>query len=149
MIDIYEMSVIFQFSHNGWHWYSFDTQRTGDINFPLVQFSKFSVGSVFPIIHPRFCFNIYAWLHWKHLCVDIYAWWPFCTQKIGDVTFPLIQFSEFSIGSVFPITHPGFCFNIYVWLRLKYLCVDIYMWWPFCGSKKCQKFRQNRLPHLW
>ena len=30
------------------------------LNFPLVHFS------------PRFHFNIYAWLHLKHLCVDIY-----------------------------------------------------------------------------
>ena len=40
----------------------------------------------------------------------------------------LIQFSEFSVGSVFPITHPRFHFNIYVWLCLKHLCVDIYAW---------------------
>ena len=69
MIDIYEIVAIFQFFHNGWHLYSVDTQRTGDTNFPLVQFSKFLVGSVFPITHPRFCFNINAWLCLKHLCI--------------------------------------------------------------------------------
>ena len=35
------------------------------LNFPLVHFS--------PITLPRFHFNINAWLHLKHLCVDIYA----------------------------------------------------------------------------
>ena len=32
--------------------------ETGDANFPLIQFSKHSIGSVFPITHPRFRFNI-------------------------------------------------------------------------------------------
>ena len=123
MIDIYEMAAIFQFFHNGQHWYSFDTQRTGDINFPFIQFSKFSIGSVFPITNSRFHFNINVWLRLKKLCMDIYTWWPFCTQKIGDVIFLLIQFSKFSFGSVFPITHPRFSFNIYAWLHLKHLCV--------------------------
>ena len=34
---------------------------------------EFSIGLFFLITHPRFHFNIYAWLHLKHLCVDIYA----------------------------------------------------------------------------
>ena len=37
-------------------------------------FSEFSIGSFAPITHPRLHFNIYAWLHLKHLCMDIYAW---------------------------------------------------------------------------
>ena len=37
-------------------------------------FTEFSIGSFFPTIHPRLHFNINAWLHLKHLCVDIYAW---------------------------------------------------------------------------
>ena len=37
-------------------------------------FSEFSIGSFFNITHPRLHFNIYAWLHLKHLCVDIYVW---------------------------------------------------------------------------
>ena len=45
-------------------------QKTGDANF---LFSEFSIGSFFPITFPRFHFNIYAWLHLKHLCMDIYA----------------------------------------------------------------------------
>ena len=36
-------------------------------------FSEFCIGSFFAITLPRFHFNIYAWLHLKHLCVDIYA----------------------------------------------------------------------------
>ena len=39
---------------------------TGDANFLL---SEFSIGSFSPITHPRLHFNIYAWLHLKHLCV--------------------------------------------------------------------------------
>ena len=81
MINIKEMAAIFFFFHNGRHWYFIDSGKTGDVNFLLVQFSKFSVGSVFPITHPRFCYNIHAWLPIKHLCVDIYVWWPFCTKK--------------------------------------------------------------------
>ena len=45
-------------------------QKTRDANF---LFSEFSIGSFFLITHPRFHFNIYAWLHLKHLYVDIYA----------------------------------------------------------------------------
>ena len=36
-------------------------------------FFEFSIGLFFLITHPRFHFNIYAWLHLKHLCMDIYA----------------------------------------------------------------------------
>ena len=63
--------------------------ETRDGNFPLIQFSELSVGSVFPITHPRFHF-----------------------RESRDANFPLIQFSEFSIGLVFPVTHPRFCFNV-------------------------------------
>ena len=48
-----------------YHW------KMGDANFLL---SEFSIGSLFPITHPRLHLNIYVWLHLKHLCVDIYAW---------------------------------------------------------------------------
>ena len=80
-INIKEMAAIFHFFHNGRHWYLIDSGKTGDVNFLLVQFSKFSVGSVFSITHPRFCYNIHAWLPIKHLCMDIYVRWPFCTKK--------------------------------------------------------------------
>ena len=47
-------------------------------------------------------------------------------------TFPLVQFSPSPIIGSF-----------------HHLCVDIYAWWPFCTSEKCQnKFSQNRLTHL-
>ena len=58
-----------------YHW------KTWNMSFLLVQFSEFSIGSVFSITHSRCRFNIFAWLCLKHLCVDIYAWWPFCTSK--------------------------------------------------------------------
>ena len=45
-----------------------DHQKTGDGDVYFL-FSEFSIGSFFPITHPRFHFNIYAWLHLKHLCV--------------------------------------------------------------------------------
>ena len=56
------------------------------------------------------------WKNWK-MAVVSYQW------KTGDMNFLLVQFSEFSICSVFPITHPRFSFNIYVWL-----CLNIYAW---------------------
>ena len=126
MIDINQMVAIFQFFYNGRHWYSVDTGKTADVNFLLVQFSELSVGSVFPITHPRLCFNINAWLCLNHFCV---------------VTFLHLanQRHKFSIGSVFPINHLRFRFNIYVWLCIKHSCMDIYAWWPFCTSKKCPK----------
>ena len=43
----------------------------GDANF---LFSEFSIDSFSPITYPRLHFNIYVWLHLKHLCVVIYAW---------------------------------------------------------------------------
>ena len=52
---------------------------------------------------------------------------------------------EFSVGSVFPITHPRFLFNIYACLCLKLLCVDIYAWWPFCTSKKSLGYPTSHL----
>ena len=85
------------------------------VNFLLVQFSEFSYGSVCPITHPRFRFNINVWLCLKHFCVVTF----FCTRKTGDTKFPLIQFSELSISSVFPVNHLRFRFNIYGWLRIK------------------------------
>ena len=83
MIDINEMRAIFQFFHNGWRWI-----------FNRFSFPNFSIGSVFPVTHLRFDFNIHTWLRIKHLCVDIYVWWPFCTWKTGDTNFPSIQFSK-------------------------------------------------------
>ena len=63
---IFKFSPVFQVSTEmEYHW------KTGDANF---FFSRFSIGLFFPITHPRLHFNIYAWLHLKHLCVDIYAW---------------------------------------------------------------------------
>ena len=46
-------------------------QKTGDGDAYFL-FSEFSISSFFPITHSRFHFNIYAWLHLKHLCV-VYA----------------------------------------------------------------------------
>ena len=50
-------------------WFS-SYQKTRDANF---LFSEYFIGSFFCITHLRFHFNIYAWLHLKHLCMDIYA----------------------------------------------------------------------------
>ena len=60
---------------------------TRDLNFPLLQFSELSFGSVFPVIHPRFRFNIY----------NIYAWTFMC----GDFSAPRYQRCKFSVDSVF------------------------------------------------
>ena len=55
-------------------------------------------------------------------------------RKTGDANF---LFSEFSIGSFFPITLPRFHFNIYVQLHLKHLCVDIYASLVYPTSHLC------------
>ena len=118
-------------------------EKTADVNFLLVQFSEFSVGSVFPITHPRFHFHINAWLCLNHFCMV-----TFLHLANQNTNFPLIQFSKLSVGSVFPITHLRFCFNIYVWLHIKH------SWWTFMHGnlsalvKSGQKIRQNRLTHL-
>ena len=49
----------------------------------------------------------------RKLEISIFCWLNF-------PIFPLVQFS--------PITHPRFHFYIYAWLRLKHLCMDIYVW---------------------
>ena len=49
-------------------------------------------------------------------------------QKTGDEDAYFL-FSEFSIGSFFPITHRRFHFNIYVWLHVyptSHLCVALH-----------------------
>ena len=128
-------------------------------------FPNFSIGSVFPVTHPRFCFNMDVWLCLKHfhmvtflhsengrhkfsvnsvfqtfllvqfspspilrsfqhgcvatlktfLCGDLSALRQWETQIFCQFSFPNV-----SIGSVFPVTHPRFCFNMDVWLRLKH-----------------------------
>ena len=80
------------------------------------------------------------WKNWKIATIS-YQW------KTGYMNFLLVQFSEFFIGSVFPVTHPRFHFNIYAWLYLKYA------WTFMCGnlsalvksSKKVWSF-QNHFP---
>ena len=49
-----------------WKW---NIIRKLEMEMHIFFFSEFSIGSFFPITHPRFHFNIYAWLHLKHLCV--------------------------------------------------------------------------------
>ena len=67
-IDIKEMAAIFQFFHNGQHSYSAlgnpETQKFCRFSFP-----NFSSASVFPVTHPRFHFNMDAWLRLKQFCV--------------------------------------------------------------------------------
>ena len=102
----------FWFCHNGQCWYSVsvDTQKSLDATFPLAQFLEFSIGSVFTIT-----------LCLKHLCIDIYALWPFCTSKKW-------QRCKF-IGSVFGIFH-WFSFAHHPML----LCLKIYAWTFICGD---------------
>ena len=201
MINIYEVVAIFQFFHNGQHWYSisvdtwktgdpifggsviwnfsvwsifmkwqpffnffimadtdilfpltfilghlcvvtFLTQKTRDVNFPLIQFSPSPILGSISTFKTFMCGDLSAlkktemWIfHWfsfpnfplvwlspspflssismlktfmhGHLCVV-----TFLHLESRDVNFPLIQFSELSIGSVFPITHLRFCFNV-------------------------------------
>ena len=51
MININEMAIIFQFFHNGRQWYSINTRKTGNTDFPSIQFSKLFYWFSFPC-HP-------------------------------------------------------------------------------------------------
>ena len=68
--------------------------RFSFLNFPLVQFS------LSPILGSISTFKTF-------MCGDLSA-----LKKNRDANFPLVQFSELSIGSVIPLTHPRFRFNI-------------------------------------
>ena len=67
-------SVIMKKLKNGCHFFDIDRKEKFQITkLPNLIFFEFSIGLFFLITHPRFHFNIYAWLHLKHLCMDIYA----------------------------------------------------------------------------
>ena len=88
-------------------------------------FPNFSFGSVFPVTHPRFCFNMNAWLHLKHFCVVTFLHSENGRHKfsISSVfqTFPLVQLSPSPIlGSFHHLcvaTHK--CVDIYVWTFMR------------------------------
>ena len=73
---------------------------------------------------PRLCINVWAYFGGyflalllvqkdHHACPCINVLNVETEHRIGDrENFPLIQFSELSAGSVSPITHPRFHFNI-------------------------------------
>ena len=115
-IDIKEMAAIFQFFHNGWHWYSIsvDTQKTGDPNLGGVNNWNFSVQSILKKWQPFFNFFIMADADIPHSEIQ--------RQKFCRFSFP-----NFSIGSVFPVTHPRFHFNMDAWLCLKHFCVVTFL----------------------
>ena len=63
------VSAIMKKLKNGSHFMEMEYhQKTGDGDAYFL-FSELSIGSFFPNTHPKFHFNIYAWLHLKHLCV--------------------------------------------------------------------------------
>ena len=76
-------------------------RKTGDANF---LFSEFSIVSFFPITLPRFHFNMYAWLHLKHLCLDIYASLVFPTSHLCVVLHFLILHFRY-LELVHPVWH--------------------------------------------
>ena len=78
-------SLVFRVSTDmEYHW------KIGDANF---LFSEFSIGLFFPVTHPRFHFNIYAWLHLEHLCVEhlcisgLPHESPMCSFTLPDILF--------------------------------------------------------------
>ena len=92
------ISTFQTFMHGNLCVVTFLHSESKDANFPLIQFSELSIGSLFPITHPRF-----------HFCMDIYVWWPFCTQNpevqifhwFSFPNFPLVQFSlSPTLGSI-------------------------------------------------
>ena len=52
---------------------------------------------------------------------------PSTLGKLETQIFCQFSFLNFFIGSVFPITLLKFCFNIYVWLRLKNFCMVTFL----------------------
>ena len=133
-INIYKMAAIFQFFHNGQHWYSIsvDTQKTGDSNFGGSVIWNFSVQLIFMKWWPFFDFfhNGQHWYSWTFTGDELSAlksmWW-------------LMQiFCWFS----FPC-HDRFSSNIYAWLQLKHLCMMTFLY-----LKVPRKICQNRLRHL-
>ena len=95
----------------GHHWFSF-------LNFPLVQFSPSpilgSVSTFKTFMHGQLCMVTFLHLDTR------------------DLNFPLLQFSELSFGSVFPVTHPRFRFNIY----------NIYAWTFMCGDFSAPRYQR-------
>ena len=111
------MAAIFQFFHNGWHWYSIsiDTRKTGDPNFGGVGNWKF-----FHTIDIKEMAAIFQFFH--------NGWHWYSTLGNPEMKkFCRFSFLNFSIGSVFHVTHPRFRFNIDVWLHLKHFCVVTFL----------------------
>ena len=80
------------------------------LNFPLVHF--------FPITHPRFNFNIYAWLHLKHLCMDICACLVYPTSHLCVV----LHFLIFILIILYHLSHV--CQNILTTVTCESLSID-------------------------
>ena len=105
------------FMHGHLYVVTFLYLESGDVNFPLIQFSELSICSV-TILGSISTFKIF---NHGHLCVV-----AFLHLETRDANFPLIQFSELWFGSVFPITHPRFRFNISTFMHGQ-LCVVTFL----------------------
>ena len=108
-IDIKEMADIFQFFHNGQHWYSIsvDTQKTGVPNFGGVSNWKFfcmidikEMAAIFQFFHN-------GW-HWYSVSVN--------TRKTGDPNFWGVSTWKFfcmidikEMAAIFQFFHNGRC----------------------------------------
>ena len=107
--------------------------------FHRFSFPNFSVGSVFPVTHPRFCFNINVWLCLKHLCVVTFLHSENWRHKfsIDSVfqTFPLVQFSPSPILGLFN--------HLCVAMHKTFMRGDL-----SAPVKSAKKICQNRLTHL-
>ena len=112
------------------------------MNFPSNQFSDLFCWFSFPRQPSRFRFNINAWLCLNHFCMVTFL---HSEKKLETQIFHQFSFPNFSIGSVSPVTRLRFCFNIYVWLRIKHLCVVAFLHFIQESAKK----KSNRLTHLW
>ena len=101
-------SLVFRVSTDmEYHW------KIGDANF---LFSEFSIGLFFPVTHPRFHFNIYAWLHLEHLCVDIYASLVYLTSHLCVV----LHFLIFYLGTSQHFEKIYLCFCIYILILIPF-----------------------------
>ena len=97
--------------------------------------------SVTMSLHPRFSFNMHAWLCLIHLCMDIHVWWPFRHLKVQKGQ------CKFSVGSVSPsLCHCilgsvstckcGYAEDIYAW---TFMCDELSALKSALCTFKCRK----------
>ena len=121
----------------------FCTRKSRDKKFCQFSFPNFSIGSVFLVTHPRFHFNMDAWLR-LHFCMVTFLHSENGRHKfsIHSVfrTFPLVQFSPSPMLGLFH----HLCVATHKTFMRGHLCMVTFLH----QGKVPKKIRQNRLTHL-